>query len=87
MLINETGCSAAKPLAPKNFITYFRERIGRRMCGVAVLVHKTLVHSAVKVEVGNGDYEYVTVKLECFKPGAVYGQQKNQNLAILTWLL
>ena len=74
MLIHETGCSAAKPLAPKNFITYFRERIGRRMCGVAVLVHKTLVHSAVKVEVGN-----VTVKLECFKPGAVYGQQKNQN--------
>ena len=49
------------------------------MCGVAVLVYKTLVHSAVKVEVGNGDYEYVKVKLECFKPGAVYGQQKNQN--------
>ena len=53
------------------------------MGGVAVLVHKSIDHGAVKVEVGEGENEYLAVKLECFQPAlvvfAMYGQQENQH--------
>ena len=83
VLINETHAPEFKPPKLKGFNSYARARVNKRMGGVAVLVHHTIDDGAVLVEVGEGDNEYVAVKLETFSPPLVlfsqYGQQENQH--------
>ena len=83
VLINETHAPEFKPPKLKGFNSYARARVNKRMGGVAVLVHHTIDNGAVLVEVGEGDNEYVAVKLETFSPPLVlfsqYGQQENQH--------
>ena len=85
VIVNETHCNDSNPPKIKNFSTYSRQRIGKRMGGVAVLVHKSIDVGAVKVDVGEEDLEYVAVKLESFSPPLLifsyYGQQENQHSA------
>ena len=82
IVINETHCSSNKPPKLKGFVTYSRERQVKRMGGVAVLIHKSLDDGAVKLDVGEGENEFVAVKVETFTPPLVvisyYGVQENQ---------
>ena len=83
VILNETHLPESKPPKLTNFKTYSRARIGKRMGGVAVLVKKELDDGCVKVESGDGELEYVAVRMETMVPPltvfAWYGQQEAQH--------
>ena len=83
VMLNETHAAENKPPTLKGFTTYSRARVGKRMGGVAVLIRDELDHGAVKIEEGEGDNEYLAVKLQSLEPPLVvfsyYGQQEGQH--------
>ena len=83
VILNETHLPANRPPVLRGFKTYSRARVGKRMGGVAVLVAKEFDNGAVKIESGDGDLEYLAVRMENFSPPlsvfAWYGQQEAQH--------
>lgn len=81
--INETHCNDDKPPRIKGYNVYYRNRVAKRMGGVAIAVHENIDHGAVRIEAGEGDNEFLAVKIETFNPPlvaiAMYGQQENQH--------
>ena len=81
-IFTETQCSGSSNIRIPGYVNYFRNRESKSKGGISVYVKDKWANWCMKLESGDGDNEFMVVKIEAFNPAIVvvvyYGVIENR---------